>query len=161
MSAGRGDLNIPGNRPLFLNAGLPNLGCQNLANTAAAGYSSPIVLPALLSTCSTSVLHTMQESSAPQAALSSPMSSATEQYGSPSVQPSWNVPAGYTQVPISILVFHRRLAGRGLRPQLPPSHSFMPAPALPDASEGKDVFILFFPGVMLVQLCGWITIHYE
>ncbi|PAN19247.1 hypothetical protein PAHAL_3G258700 [Panicum hallii] len=78
----------------------------------------------------------MQERSAPQAALSSPMSSATEQHGSPSVQPSWNVPAGCTQVPISILVFHRRLTGRGLRPQLPPSHSFMPAPALPDASEG-------------------------
>ncbi|RLN27765.1 uncharacterized protein C2845_PM05G36340 [Panicum miliaceum] len=136
MSAGRGDLNIPGDRPLFPNAGLPNLGCQNLANTAAAGYSSPIVLPAILSTCSTSVQHTMQESSAPQAALSSPMSSATEQHGSPSVQPSWNVPAGCTQVPISIVVFHRRLTGRGLRPQLPPSHSFMPAPALPDASEG-------------------------
>ncbi|XP_039838094.1 protein ROS1C-like isoform X3 [Panicum virgatum] len=123
MSAGRGDLNIPGNRPLFLNAGLPNLGCQNLAHTAAAGYSSPIVLPDLLSTFSTSV-------------LSSPMSSATEQHGSPSVQPSWNVPAGCTQVPISIVVFHSRLTGRGLRPQSPPSRSSMPAPALPDASEG-------------------------
>ena len=148
MSAGRGDLNIPGNRPLFQNAGLPNLGCQNLAHTAEAGYSSPIVLPDLLSTCSTSV-------------LSSPMSSATEQHGSPSVQPSWNVPAGCTQVPISIVVFHSRLTGRGLRPQSPPSRSSMPAPALPDASEGKHVFILFFPGVMPVQLCGWITIHYE
>jgi len=157
MSAGRGDLNIPGNRPLFLNAGLPNVGCQNLANTATAGYSSPIVSPALLTACSTSVLHTMQESSAPQAALSIPIGSATEQHGSPSVHPSWNVPAGCTQVPISILVFHGPLTGRGSRPQLPPSHSFMPAPALPDASEGKHVFILFFPGVMLVQLCGWIT----
>ncbi|KAG2618945.1 hypothetical protein PVAP13_3NG140705 [Panicum virgatum] len=78
----------------------------------------------------------MQESSAPQAALSSPIGSATEQHGSPSVHPSWNVPAGCTQVPISILVFHGPLTGRGSRPQLPPSHSFMPAPALPDASEG-------------------------
>ncbi|XP_034585955.1 protein ROS1C isoform X2 [Setaria viridis] len=77
----------------------------------------------------------MQESSAPQSALSSPMSTAAEQHGSSSVQASWNMPAGCTKVPISILVFRRRLTGRGSRPQLPPSHSSMPAPALPDASE--------------------------
>ncbi|CAL5095229.1 unnamed protein product [Urochloa decumbens] len=139
MSAGRGDPNIPGNRPLFLTAGVPNLGCHNLANTTTAGYSSPIASLASFSTCSTSVLNTMQESSAPQAALSSPMSSTAEQHGSPSVQPSWNMPAGCTQVPINIVVFHRRLTGRGSRPQLPPIHSFMPAPALPDASEGASV----------------------
>ncbi|OEL24444.1 Protein ROS1 [Dichanthelium oligosanthes] len=78
----------------------------------------------------------MQESSAQQAALSSPMSSGAEQHGSLSIQPSWNMPAACTQVPINIVVFHRRLTGRGSRPQLPPPHSFMPTPALPDASEG-------------------------
>ncbi|XP_062231516.1 protein ROS1C-like isoform X2 [Phragmites australis] len=78
----------------------------------------------------------MHESSAPQAAFSSPMSRAAEEHAEPSIQPSWNVPEGCTQVPISILVFHRRLTGRGSRPQLPLCHSFMPAPALAGVSEG-------------------------
>jgi hypothetical protein len=103
----------------------------------------------------------MQESSAPQSALSSPMITSAEQHGSSSVQASRNMPAGCTQVPITIVMFHRPLTGRGSGPQLPPSHSFAPAPALPDASEGKHGLILFFPSSMLVQLCGWIIIHYE
>ncbi|XP_062180189.1 protein ROS1C-like [Phragmites australis] len=137
MSAERGDPNFSGNRPLFLSAGGPNLGCQNLAGTVAAGDSSPITSPTLSSACSTSVLNTMHESFAPQAALSSPMSLAAEHAG-PSIQPSWNVPAGCTQVPISILVFHRRLTGRGSRPQMPLSNSCMPAPALPGVSEDSE-----------------------
>ncbi|KAJ1263141.1 hypothetical protein BS78_09G161800 [Paspalum vaginatum] len=139
MSAGRGDPNIPGNRPMFPSAGVPNSGCQNLANTTAAGNSSSIASPALFSSCSTSVLNARQEFSAPQAALSSPISRASEQHDSPSNEPSWHIPAGCTQVPISILVLHEQLTGRGLRPPLPPSRSFMPAPALPDVSEGASI----------------------
>ncbi|KAF8719614.1 hypothetical protein HU200_024355 [Digitaria exilis] len=77
----------------------------------------------------------MQESSAPQAALSSPMSSADQQHSHPSIQPSCNMPAGCTQVPISIFVLHRRTTGRSSRPQFPPSHSFMPATALLASEE--------------------------
>jgi hypothetical protein len=148
MSAGRGDPNTPGNRPLFLSAGVPNLGCHNLAAPVAAGNTGSIASQVLFSPCSTSVLNTIQEVSAPQSAQLSPISRATEQDDVPCIQPSWNMPRGCTQVPINIIVFHRQLTGRGSRAQLPPSATT----ALPDVSEGKHVLILlFFLGVMLVQ----------
>lgn len=149
MSAGRGDPNTPANRPLFLSAGVPNLGCHNVAAPAAAGNSGSIASQVLFSPCSTSVLNTIQEVPAPQSALLSPINRATEQGDVPCIQPSWNMPGGCTQVPINIIVFHRELTRRGSRPQLSPS-----ATALPDVSEGKHVLILlFFLGVMLVLFC--------
>lgn len=150
MSAGRGDPNTPGNRPLFLSDGVPNLGCHNLAAPAAAGNTGSIASQVLFSPCSTSVLNSSQEVSAQSAQLS-PISRSTEQDDVPCTQPSWNVPGVCTQVPISIVVFHRQLTGRGSRAQLPPSA----ATALPDVSEGKHVLILLLIlsilGVMLVQ----------
>lgn len=134
MSAGRGDPNTPANRPLFLSAGVPNLGCHNVAAPAAAGNSGSIASQVLFSPCSTSVLNTIQEVPAPQSALLSPINRATEQGDVPCIQPSWNMPGGCTQVPINIIVFHRELTRRGSRPQLSPS-----ATALPDVSEGKHV----------------------
>src|SRR5438128_1619428 len=102
MSVGRGNPNIPGNRSQDLNVGVPNIGCQTLAGTGAAGGSTPITTPALYSACSTPALNAMHESSAPQqAAPSSSMSHAAEGHTGPSIQPSWNVPAGCRQVPIS------------------------------------------------------------
>jgi hypothetical protein len=141
MSAGRGDLNTRGNRPLFLSAGVPNSGCHNLAAPAAVGNTESITSQVLFSPCSTSVLNTIQKISAPQSAELSPISHATEQE-----EPSWNVPC--TQVPLNIIVFHRQLTGRGSRVQLPLSATT----ALPDVSDGKNVLILlFFLGVILVQ----------
>uniref|UniRef100_A0A0E0PN78 HhH-GPD domain-containing protein n=1 Tax=Oryza rufipogon TaxID=4529 RepID=A0A0E0PN78_ORYRU len=108
--------------------GTPNLG----VGTAVAGRSCP---PSTLfpgsSLSSTALLNAMHEGSFPQAALvAGSGSSADEQHGGPPVRPSYNLPAGCTQVPISILVFHRRLTGRGSR-----RRSFMPAPALSGVSE--------------------------
>ncbi|EAY98235.1 hypothetical protein OsI_20146 [Oryza sativa Indica Group] len=108
--------------------GTPNLG----VGTAVAGRSCP---PSTLfpgsSLSSTALLNAMHEGSFPQAALvAGSGSSADEQHGGPPVRPSYNFPAGCTQVPISILVFHRRLTGRGSR-----RRSFMPAPALSGVSE--------------------------
>ncbi|AQK86308.1 Protein ROS1 [Zea mays] len=134
MSAGRGDPNTPANRPLFLSAGVPNLGCHNVAAPAAAGNSGSIASQVLFSPCSTSVLNTIQEVPAPQSALLSPINRATEQGDVPCIQPSWNMPGGCTQVPINIIVFHRELTRRGSRPQLSPS-----ATALPDVSEGASI----------------------
>lgn len=150
MSAGRGNPNTPGNRPLFLSAGVPNLGCHNLEAPAAVGNTGSIASEVLFSPCSTSVLNTIHEVSAPQSDDQlSPISRATEQDDVPCIQPSWNMPGVCTQVPIKIVVFHRQLTGRGSRSQLPTS-----ATALPDVPEGKHVLILlFFLDFMLVQFC--------
>ncbi|KAK3138626.1 hypothetical protein QOZ80_5AG0371290 [Eleusine coracana subsp. coracana] len=136
MSSWRGNPNIPGNRPRFRSARVPySPERQNLDGTVAAGDSNPIPPPALFSAYSTSTLNAMHGTSAPQAASSSSTSCAAEQHAGPSIPPSWNLPSGCTQVPINIIVFHRRLIGRGSRPQIPLSRSCTPAPALPGVPE--------------------------
>ncbi|GJM88739.1 hypothetical protein PR202_ga05292 [Eleusine coracana subsp. coracana] len=136
MSSWRGNPNIPGNRPRFRSARVPySPERQNLDGTVAAGERNPIPPPALFSAYSTSTLNAMHGTSAPQAASSSSTSCAAEQHAGPSIPPSWNLPSGCTQVPINIIVFHRRLIGRGSRPQIPLSRSCTPAPALPGVPE--------------------------
>ncbi|TVU19614.1 hypothetical protein EJB05_35773 [Eragrostis curvula] len=132
MSAGRGNPIIPGNWSQLGSVRVPTLGCQNHAGTVAAGDGNPITSPTLFSTCSTSTLSAMHDLSASQAAPSSSISFAAEQHAGSSMRPSWNFPPGCTQVPISIVVFHRRLTGMASRL----SHSSMPAPPLNDFSEG-------------------------
>uniref|UniRef100_A0A0E0L353 Uncharacterized protein n=1 Tax=Oryza punctata TaxID=4537 RepID=A0A0E0L353_ORYPU len=120
---------------------------RGTVGTAMAGRScsSSTLFPGS-SLSSTALLNAMHEGSFPQAALvSGSVSSADEQHGAPPVRPSYNLPAGCTQVPISILVFHRRLTGRGSRSRLPPqSRSFLPAPALSGVSEGEHFLMFFF-----------------
>jgi len=131
----------PGIRPPFQSAGVPNYGCHNPADTAAAGNTSPVI-----SACSTPVLNPRQETS--QAVLVSPISCAAEQEDAPGFQTLWNMVPEYMArpTPISIPLMHRRFTEdqRGLRPPFPPLHSFMALPVLPDVSEGKRVLILFF-----------------
>jgi hypothetical protein len=126
--------NIPSTRPLLRSVrALSSPERQNLAGAGASGDSNPITSPA------------MHETSAPQAAPWRSMSYAAEQRAGPSNPPSCNLPSGCTQaVPISIIVFHRRLAGRGSRPQIPVSRGCTPAPALPDVLEGKHFLMFFF-----------------
>ncbi|KAL6619146.1 hypothetical protein ACP70R_034285 [Stipagrostis hirtigluma subsp. patula] len=76
----------------------------------------------------------MQERPSPGTAPSGSMNRAAEKYAGPSIQPSTVMPTGCTQVPISIVVFHRRLTGRGSRPQQP-LYGSIPAPALPGGSQ--------------------------
>ncbi|KAG8085753.1 hypothetical protein GUJ93_ZPchr0010g11273 [Zizania palustris] len=83
------------------------------------------------------MLNAIHEGTCPQPAPAGSMRNHDEHVSS-SIRPSYNLPvlpAGCTQVPISILLFHRRLTGRGSRPQLSPSPSFMPVPALPNVFE--------------------------
>ncbi|KAL5202081.1 hypothetical protein ABZP36_013033 [Zizania latifolia] len=136
MSVGSEPPNISGNMPAFVGVGAPNIGWQNPAGMAGGSY--PITSSALFPGCSMSamaMLNAIHEGSCPQPALAGSTSSGDEQHVSSSIHPSYNLPAGCTQVPISILVFHKRLTGRGSRPQLPPSRSFMPAPAMSDVSD--------------------------
>jgi hypothetical protein len=74
----------------------------------------------------------MREDSTPPAALPGSMSGAAEQDAGSSIRSSYNLPAGCTQVPISILVFHRRLTGRGSRSR---------PPAMPAVSQGEFLVI--------------------
>ncbi|CAM0955289.1 unnamed protein product [Alopecurus aequalis] len=119
-SAGRGAPGIPGTMPLFLQGGgASNIGLQNPAVTATAAGISSTKQPALLPGCSTPKVNAMHEDSAPRAALQGSMSGAADQDAGSSSRSSYNLPAGCTQVPISILVFHRRLTGRGSTPRPP------------------------------------------
>ncbi|KAL6841466.1 hypothetical protein ACP4OV_028609 [Aristida adscensionis] len=131
MSAGRCSPGISGNTPQFLGTGVPNSGGQDLADAAAGSESNRG-----FSGCSTFMPNATQEVPVPGGVYSGSMSRAAEQYAGTSSQPPSAVPAGFTQVPISIVVFHRRLTGRGSRPQLPMSGS-MPAPALPGVSQDE------------------------
>jgi hypothetical protein len=129
MPAGRGAPAIPGSMPLFLHGdGSPNIVWQNPAGTAIAAGMSPIKPPTLLPGCSTATVNAMIEDSTPRAALPGSMSGAAEQDAGPSIRSPYNLPTGCTQVPISILVFQRRLTGRGSRSR---------PPAILGVSEGK------------------------
>ncbi|KAF0927477.1 hypothetical protein E2562_033553, partial [Oryza meyeriana var. granulata] len=112
--------------------GTPNVG----VGTAITGRTCPssTLFPGS-SLSSTELLNAMHEGAFPLAGSVGSVSSADEQHAAPPIRPSYNLPAGCTQVPIGILVFHRRLTGRGSRRRLPQSRSFMPAPALSGVSE--------------------------
>lgn len=122
----------------------PAVNQQNLTTGMSAGRgapaiaagSSPINRSTLFSGCSSETVNAAQEDSAPRAALPDSMSGAAEQDAGSSILPSYNLPAGCTQVPINILVFHRRVTGRGPVPRPPLSHTPIPVPALLGVSEG-------------------------
>ncbi|XP_040380629.1 protein ROS1C-like [Oryza brachyantha] len=115
--------------------GTPNMGAGAAAMAVGSCSSSTLFPGSSLS--STALLHAMHEGSYPQAVSAGSMSGVVEQHAAPPVRPPYNLPAGCTQVPIGILVFHRRLTGRGSRRQLPQSRGFTPAPALSGASKGN------------------------
>uniref|UniRef100_A0A0D9WH42 Demeter RRM-fold domain-containing protein n=1 Tax=Leersia perrieri TaxID=77586 RepID=A0A0D9WH42_9ORYZ len=128
MPIGRETPSISEISPAFLG------GWQNHAGTAmGAGGScpSPTLLPGS-SLSATALLNAMHDGSMISAAADE------QQHAGPSVRPSYSLPPGCTtQVPIGIVVFHRRLTGKGARRQLmTPSRSSMPAPALSGVSEG-------------------------
>ncbi|VAH07922.1 unnamed protein product [Triticum turgidum subsp. durum] len=106
---------LPGNTPLFLQGdAAATIGCQNLAGP---GISH-----------ATAMVNAMRGG----ATL---MSGAAQQDAGSSVRPPCNLPAGCTQVPISIVVFHRRAS----RPAPPPPHTPTPVPApLGVARDSED-----------------------
>ncbi|XP_044978762.1 protein ROS1C-like [Hordeum vulgare subsp. vulgare] len=109
---------LPGNLPLFPQGdGAPAMGWPNLAASAVA--------PGISHT--TAMLNAMRGGSTP---TSGP---AAQDAGS-SVRPPNNLPAGCTQVPISILVFHRRTS----RPLPPAPHTSTPVPALPGVAHDSE-----------------------
>ncbi|EMS51956.1 Protein ROS1 [Triticum urartu] len=106
---------LPGNTPLFLQGdAAATIGWQNLAGP---GISH-----------ATAMVNAMRGG----ATL---MSGAAQQDAGSSVRPPCNLPAGCTQVPISIVVFHRRAS----RPAPPPPHTPTPVPApLGVARDSED-----------------------
>ncbi|XP_051207248.1 protein ROS1C isoform X1 [Lolium perenne] len=103
-------------------------GIPGTAMAISAGISPTNGLT-LFSGCSTPMVSAMREDSTPPAALPGSMSGAAEQDAGSSIRSSYNLLAGCTQVPISILVFHRRLTGRGSRSR---------PPAMPAVSQDSE-----------------------
>ncbi|VAH19707.1 unnamed protein product [Triticum turgidum subsp. durum] len=111
-----GARSLPGNTPLFLQGdAATTIGWQN---HAGPGISH-----------TTAMVNAMRGGA-------TPMSSAAQQDAGSSVRPPCNLPAGCcTQVPISIVVFHRRAS----RPVPPPPHTATPVPApLGVARDSED-----------------------
>ncbi|XP_020198286.1 protein ROS1C isoform X2 [Aegilops tauschii subsp. strangulata] len=107
---------LPGNTPLFLQGdAAATIGWQNLAGPGISHASA--------------MVNAMRGGA-------TRMSGAAQQDAGSSVRPPCNLPAGCcTQVPISIVVFHRRAS----RPVPPPPHTATPVPApLGVARDSED-----------------------
>lgn len=139
---GTSDIPDPDNRPQILGIAAPNLGQQSLICITAPGSSSSQITQAgSFAGYSRPMLNAMLQDDIPFVVPSALVNHTAGQHAGPSIGTFSDLPAGWSQVPISILrLTKKRAAESDTMPQLPlPQGATLP-PDLPRGSQCEQFF---------------------